>query len=144
VPPHLVDAAHGVEWGRGDPRARRAAERLFVIRHIRTAMAVNVGTAPSPLIGDGGWELICGDDLRTRGAGGARFDALSRGRDFCSGADWLVPWGQPVEFMERLLQEGFTMKQTLARLSRDCARGLVCGGAIAQTIVVAARRSPSG
>jgi osmoprotectant transport system permease protein len=103
VPAHLVDAAHGM--GMGPSAVLRRVElpnALFVIfAGVRTAMAVNVGTAPIAfLIGGGGLgELIfTGIDLQEHGmmlAGAIPTALLAVTVDFLFGQAqyWLVPQG---------------------------------------------------
>ena len=103
VPAHVVDAARGMGMG---PRAIltrvELPNALFVIfAGIRTAMAVNVGTAPIAfLIGGGGLgELIfTGIDLQQQGmmlAGAIPTALLAVAVDFLFGQAqyWLVPRG---------------------------------------------------
>ncbi len=103
VPPHLLDAARGMGL---DPLAIltrvELPNALFVIfAGIRTAMAVNVGTAPIAfLIGGGGLgELIfTGIDLQETGmmlAGAIPTALLAVAVDFLFGQAqyWLVPRG---------------------------------------------------
>jgi osmoprotectant transport system permease protein len=103
VPAHLVDAASGM--GMGPSAVLRRIElpnALFVIfAGVRTAMAVNVGTAPIAfLIGGGGLgELIfTGIDLQEHGmmlAGAIPTALLAVAVDFLFGQAqyWLVPRG---------------------------------------------------
>jgi osmoprotectant transport system permease protein len=103
VPPHLVDAARGM--GMAPLETLRRVElpnALFVIfAGVRTAMAVNVGTAPIAfLIGGGGLgELIfTGIDLQEHGmmlAGAIPTALLAVIVDFLFGQAqyWLVPRG---------------------------------------------------
>ena len=103
VPAHLVDAARGM--GMGPSAVLRRVElpnALFVIfAGVRTAMAVNVGTAPIAfLIGGGGLgELIfTGIDLQEHGmmlAGAIPTALLAVAVDFLFGQAqyWLVPQG---------------------------------------------------
>jgi len=103
VPAHLVDAAQGM--GMGPAAVLRRVElpnALFVIfAGVRTAMAVNVGTAPIAfLIGGGGLgELIfTGIDLQEHGmmlAGAIPTALLAVAVDFLFGQAqyWLVPQG---------------------------------------------------
>ncbi len=103
VPAHLVDAARGM--GMGPSAVLRRIElpnALFVIfAGVRTAMAVNVGTAPIAfLIGGGGLgELIfTGIDLQEHGmmlAGAIPTALLAVAVDFLFGQAqyWLVPRG---------------------------------------------------
>ncbi|TMH56880.1 MAG: ABC transporter permease [Betaproteobacteria bacterium] len=103
VPAHLVDAARGM--GMGPSAVLRRVElpnALFVIfAGVRTAMAVNVGTAPIAfLIGGGGLgELIfTGIDLQQHGmmlAGAIPTALLAVAVDFLFGQAqyWLVPQG---------------------------------------------------
>jgi osmoprotectant transport system permease protein len=103
VPPHLVDAAQGMGMGPGAILARvELPNALFVIfAGVRTAMAVNVGTAPIAfLIGGGGLgELIfTGIDLQEHGmmlAGAIPTALLAVAVDFLFGQAqyWLVPRG---------------------------------------------------
>jgi osmoprotectant transport system permease protein len=103
VPSHIVDAARGMGM---DPRAIlvrvELPNALFVIfAGVRTAMAVNVGTAPIAfLIGGGGLgELIfTGIDLQQHGmmlAGAIPTALLAVAVDFLFGQAqyWLVPRG---------------------------------------------------
>ena len=103
VPEHLLDAARGMGMG---PRAIltrvELPNALFVIfAGVRTAMAVNVGTAPIAfLIGGGGLgELIfTGIDLQQHGmmlAGAIPTALLAVAVDFLFGQAqyWLVPRG---------------------------------------------------
>jgi len=103
VPAHVIDAARGMGMG---PRAIltrvELPNALFVIfAGIRTAMAVNVGTAPIAfLIGGGGLgELIfTGIDLQQHGmmlAGAIPTALLAVAVDFLFGQAqyWLVPRG---------------------------------------------------
>jgi osmoprotectant transport system permease protein len=103
VPAHLLDAARGMGMG---PRAIlvrvELPNALFVIfAGVRTAMAVNVGTAPIAfLIGGGGLgELIfTGIDLQEHGmmlAGAIPTALLAVAVDFLFGQAqyWLVPRG---------------------------------------------------
>ena len=103
VPAHLVDAAHGMGMG---PRAILARveipNALFVMfAGVRTAMAVNVGTAPIAfLIGGGGLgELIfTGIDLQQHAmmlAGAIPTALIAVAVDFLFGQAqyWLVPRG---------------------------------------------------
>lgn len=103
VPPHLVDAARGMGM---DPSAVltrvEVPNALFVIfAGVRTAMAVNVGTAPIAfLIGGGGLgELIfTGIDLQQHGmmlAGAIPTALIAVAVDFLFGQAqyWLVPRG---------------------------------------------------
>jgi osmoprotectant transport system permease protein len=103
VPPHVLDAARGMGMG---PRAIltrvELPNALFVIfAGVRTAMAVNVGTAPIAfLIGGGGLgELIfTGIDLQQHGmmlAGAIPTALLAVAVDFLFGQAqyWLVPRG---------------------------------------------------
>src|SRR5437660_9192715 len=103
VPGHLIDAARGMGMG---PRAIltrvELPNALFVIfAGVRTAMAVNVGTAPIAfLIGGGGLgELIfTGIDLQEHGmmlAGAIPTALLAVAVDFLFGQAqyWLVPRG---------------------------------------------------
>jgi osmoprotectant transport system permease protein len=103
VPEHLVDAAHGMGMS---PRAIltrvELPNALFVIfAGVRTAMAVNVGTAPIAfLIGGGGLgELIfTGIDLQEYGmmlAGAIPTALLAVAVDFLFGQAqyWLIPRG---------------------------------------------------
>jgi osmoprotectant transport system permease protein len=103
VPEHLIDAARGM--GMGPPAILARVElpnALFVIfAGVRTAMAVNVGTAPIAfLIGGGGLgELIfTGIDLQEQGmmlAGAIPTALLAVAVDFLFGQAqyWLVPRG---------------------------------------------------
>src|SRR6266581_4270565 len=103
VPAHLIDAARGM--GMGPSAVLRRVElpnALFVIfAGVRTAMAVNVGTAPIAfLIGGGGLgELIfTGIDLQEHGmmlAGAIPTALLALVVDFLFGQAqyWLVPRG---------------------------------------------------
>ncbi len=103
VPAHLIDAARGM--GMGPSAVLRRVElpnALFVIfAGVRTAMAVNVGTAPIAfLIGGGGLgELIfTGIDLQQHGmmlAGAIPTALLAVAVDFLFGQAqyWLVPQG---------------------------------------------------
>jgi osmoprotectant transport system permease protein len=103
VPPHLVDAARGMGMGPSAVLARvELPNALFVIfAGIRTAMAVNVGTAPIAfLIGGGGLgELIfTGIDLQQHAmmlAGAIPTALLAVAVDFLFGQAqyWLVPRG---------------------------------------------------
>jgi osmoprotectant transport system permease protein len=103
VPAHLVDAAHGMGMGPSAILARvELPNALFVIfAGVRTAMAVNVGTAPIAfLIGGGGLgELIfTGIDLQQHGmmlAGAIPTALLAVAVDFLFGQAqyWLVPRG---------------------------------------------------
>jgi len=103
VPAHLVDAAHGMGMGPSAILARvEIPNALFVIfAGVRTAMAVNVGTAPIAfLIGGGGLgELIfTGIDLQQHGmmlAGAIPTALLAVAVDFLFGQAqyWLVPRG---------------------------------------------------
>ena len=103
VPAHLVDAAHGMGMGPSAVLARvELPNALFVIfAGVRTAMAVNVGTAPIAfLIGGGGLgELIfTGIDLQEHGmmlAGAIPTALLAVAVDFLFGQAqyWLVPRG---------------------------------------------------
>ena len=103
VPAHLVDAAHGMGMGPGEILRRvELPNALFVIfAGVRTAMAVNVGTAPIAfLIGGGGLgELIfTGIDLQEHGmmlAGAIPTALLAVAVDFLFGQAqyWLVPRG---------------------------------------------------
>ena len=103
VPEHLIDAAQGMGMG---PRAILARvelpNALFVIfAGVRTAMAINVGTAPiAVLIGGGGLgELIfAGIDLQEHAmllAGAIPTALLAIAVDFLFGQAqyWLVPRG---------------------------------------------------
>lgn len=103
VPDHLVDAARGMGMGAGAILRRvELPNALFVIfAGVRTAMAVNVGTAPIAfLIGGGGLgELIfTGIDLQQYGmmlAGAVPTALLAVAVDFAFGQAqyWLVPRG---------------------------------------------------
>ena len=103
VPAHLVDAAHGMGMGPTAMLARvELPNALFVMfAGIRTAMAVNVGTAPIAfLIGGGGLgELIfTGIDLQQHAmmlAGAIPTALLAVAVDFLFGQAqyWLVPRG---------------------------------------------------
>jgi len=103
VPEHLIDAAHGMGMGPGSILARvELPNALFVIfAGVRTAMAVNVGTAPiAVLIGGGGLgELIfSGIDLQDHAmllAGAIPTALLAIAVDFLFGQAqyWLVPRG---------------------------------------------------
>ncbi len=103
VPAHLVDAARGMGMGPGEILRRvELPNALFVIfAGVRTAMAVNVGTAPiAVLIGGGGLgELIfTGIDLQEYGmmlAGAIPTALLAVAVDFLFGQAqyWLVPRG---------------------------------------------------
>ena len=103
VPAHLVDAARGMGMDGGEILRRvELPNALFVIlAGIRTAMAVNVGTAPIAfLIGGGGLgELIfTGIDLQEHGmmlAGAIPTALLAIAVDFLFGQAqyWLVPRG---------------------------------------------------
>ena len=103
VPPHLVDAARGMGMGPSAVLARvELPNALFVIfAGVRTAMAVNVGTAPIAfLIGGGGLgELIfTGIDLQQQAmmlAGAIPTALLAVAVDFLFGQAqyWLVPRG---------------------------------------------------
>jgi osmoprotectant transport system permease protein len=103
VPPDIVDAARGMGMGGGEILRRvELPNALFVIlAGIRTAMAVNVGTAPIAfLIGGGGLgELIfTGIDLQEHGmmlAGAIPTALLAIAVDFLFGQAqyWLVPRG---------------------------------------------------
>jgi len=103
VPPHLVDAAHGMGMGPSAILARvELPNALFVIfAGVRTAMAVNVGTAPIAfLIGGGGLgELIfTGIDLQQHAmmlAGAIPTAVIAVAVDFLFGQAqyWLVPRG---------------------------------------------------
>jgi len=103
VPPHLVDAARGMGMGPSAILARvEVPNALFVIfAGMRTAMAVNVGTAPIAfLIGGGGLgELIfTGIDLQQHGmmlAGAIPTALIAVAVDFLFGQAqyWLVPRG---------------------------------------------------
>ena len=103
VPAHLVDAARGMGMGPAAILARvELPNALFVIfAGVRTAMAVNVGTAPIAfLIGGGGLgELIfTGIDLQEHGmmlAGAIPTALLAVAVDFLFGQAqyWLVPRG---------------------------------------------------
>jgi osmoprotectant transport system permease protein len=103
VPAHLVDAARGMGMGPSAVLTRvELPNALFVIfAGVRTAMAVNVGTAPIAfLIGGGGLgELIfTGIDLQQHGmmlAGAIPTALLAVAVDFLFGQAqyWLVPRG---------------------------------------------------
>lgn len=103
VPAHLVDAARGMGMGSTAILGRvELPNALFVIfAGVRTAMAVNVGTAPIAfLIGGGGLgELIfTGIDLQEHGmmlAGAIPTALLAVAVDFLFGQAqyWLVPRG---------------------------------------------------
>jgi len=103
VPAHLVDAARGMGMGPAEILRRvELPNALFVMfAGIRTAMAVNVGTAPIAfLIGGGGLgELIfTGIDLQEHGmmlAGAIPTALLAVAVDFLFGQAqyWLVPRG---------------------------------------------------
>lgn len=103
VPPHLIDAAQGMGMASGAILRRvELPNALFVIfAGVRTAMAVNVGTAPIAfLIGGGGLgELIfTGIDLQDYGmmlAGAIPTALLAVAVDFLFGQAqyWLVPRG---------------------------------------------------
>jgi len=103
VPSHLVDAARGMGMGPAEILRRvELPNALFVMfAGIRTAMAVNVGTAPIAfLIGGGGLgELIfTGIDLQEHGmmlAGAIPTALLAVAVDFLFGQAqyWLVPRG---------------------------------------------------
>ncbi len=103
VPPHLVDAARGMGMGPSAVLTRvELPNALFVIfAGVRTAMAVNVGTAPIAfLIGGGGLgELIfTGIDLQQQAmmlAGAIPTALLAVAVDFLFGQAqyWLVPRG---------------------------------------------------
>jgi osmoprotectant transport system permease protein len=103
VPVHLVDAARGMGMGPSAILAQvELPNALFVIfAGVRTAMAVNVGTAPIAfLIGGGGLgELIfTGIDLQQHGmmlAGAIPTALLAVAVDFLFGQAqyWLVPRG---------------------------------------------------
>jgi osmoprotectant transport system permease protein len=103
VPAHLLDAARGMGMGAGEILRRvELPNALFVIfAGVRTAMAVNVGTAPIAfLIGGGGLgELIfTGIDLQQHGmmlAGAIPTALLAIAVDFFFGQAqyWLVPRG---------------------------------------------------
>ena len=103
VPAHLVDAARGMGMGPAAILARvELPNALFVMfAGVRTAMAVNVGTAPIAfLIGGGGLgELIfTGIDLQEHGmmlAGAIPTALLAVAVDFLFGQAqyWLVPRG---------------------------------------------------
>jgi osmoprotectant transport system permease protein len=103
VPEHLIDAAQGMGMGSGAILWRvELPNALFVIfAGVRTAMAVNVGTAPIAfLIGGGGLgELIfTGIDLQEYGmmlAGAIPTALLAVAVDFLFGQAqyWLVPRG---------------------------------------------------
>jgi len=103
VPSHLVDAARGMGMSSGEILRRvEIPNALFVIfAGVRTAMAVNVGTAPIAfLIGGGGLgELIfTGIDLQEHGmmlAGAIPTALLAVAVDFLFGQAqyWLVPRG---------------------------------------------------
>ena len=103
VSPHLLDAARGMGLDQGEILRRvELPNSLFVIfAGIRTAMAVNVGTAPIAfLIGGGGLgELIfTGIDLQETGmmlAGAIPTALLAVAVDFLFGQAqyWLVPRG---------------------------------------------------
>ena len=103
VPAHLVDAARGMGMGPSAILARvEVPNALFVIfAGVRTAMAVNVGTAPIAfLIGGGGLgELIfTGIDLQQHGmmlAGAIPTALIAVAVDFLFGQAqyWLVPRG---------------------------------------------------
>jgi len=103
VPPHVVDAARGMGMGPSAILARvELPNALFVIlAGVRTAMAVNVGTAPIAfLIGGGGLgELIfTGIDLQEHGmmlAGAIPTALLAVAVDFLFGQAqyWIVPRG---------------------------------------------------
>ena len=103
VPAHMVDAARGMGMSGGDILRRvELPNALFVIfAGVRTAMAVNVGTAPIAfLIGGGGLgELIfTGIDLQEHGmmlAGAIPTALLAVAVDFLFGQAqyWLVPRG---------------------------------------------------
>lgn len=103
VPEHLIDTARGMGMGPGAILRRvELPNALFVIfAGVRTAMAVNVGTAPIAfLIGGGGLgELIfTGIDLQEYGmmlAGAIPTALLAVAVDFLFGQAqyWLVPRG---------------------------------------------------
>jgi len=103
VPEHLLDAAQGMGMGPGAILRRvELPNALFVIfAGVRTAMAINVGTAPIAfLIGGGGLgELIfTGIDLQEYGmmlAGAIPTALLAVAVDFVFGQAqyWLVPRG---------------------------------------------------
>jgi osmoprotectant transport system permease protein len=103
VPSHLIDAARGMGMAPGEILRRvEIPNALFVIfAGVRTAMAVNVGTAPIAfLIGGGGLgELIfTGIDLQEHGmmlAGAIPTALLAVAVDFLFGQAqyWLVPRG---------------------------------------------------
>jgi len=103
VPEHLIDAAHGMGMSSGAIlRHVELPNALFVMfAGVRTAMAVNVGTAPIAfLIGGGGLgELIfTGIDLQEFGmmlAGAIPTALLAVAVDFMFGQAqyWLVPRG---------------------------------------------------
>jgi osmoprotectant transport system permease protein len=103
VPAHMLDAARGMGMGPSTILARvELPNALFVIfAGVRTAMAVNVGTAPIAfLIGGGGLgELIfTGIDLQQHGmmlAGAIPTALLAVAVDFLFGQAqyWLVPRG---------------------------------------------------
>ena len=103
VPPHLIDAARGMGMRPSAVLGRvEVPNALFVIfAGVRTAMAVNVGTAPIAfLIGGGGLgELIfTGIDLQQHGmmlAGAIPTALIAVAVDFLFGQAqyWLVPRG---------------------------------------------------
>jgi osmoprotectant transport system permease protein len=103
VPDHLIDAAQGMGMGPGEILRRvELPNALFIVfAGVRTAMAVNVGTAPIAfLIGGGGLgELIfTGIDLQEHGmmlAGAIPTALLAVAVDFLFGQAqyWLVPRG---------------------------------------------------
>ena len=103
VPEHLIDAAHGMGMSPGAILRRvELPNALFVMfAGVRTAMAVNVGTAPIAfLIGGGGLgELIfTGIDLQEfgmmlAGAIPTALLAVVGGLPFGQAQYWLVPRG---------------------------------------------------
>ena len=103
VPAHLVDAARGMGLGPGAllRRGELPHPQFVIFAGVRTAMAVNVGTAPIAfLIGGGGLgELIfTGIDLQEHGmmlAGAIPTALLAVAVDFLFGQAqyWLVPRG---------------------------------------------------
>ena len=132
VPPSMVDAAQGMGMGPRDILRRvELPNALFVIfAGVRTAMAVNVGTAPIAfLIGGGGLgELIfTGIDLQEHGmmlAGAIPTALLAVAVDFLFGQAqyWLVPRG--VNPLAECL-DSTTEEMTMNSVTRAAATGLI-------------------
>jgi osmoprotectant transport system substrate-binding protein len=142
VPEHLIDAAHVMGMSAGAILRRvELPNALFVMfAGVRTAMAVNVGTAPIAFPIGGGLDLIfTGIDLQEFGMMPGRDpDGAARGSGLGSTGAILAGAARSQSYAEFVGNEEATMKKAMQFLWAGVVAAAVgwAGGASAQTIVV--------